>query len=74
MNSLLNLLLALSVHLVCFVSVLEAYSNGSLTDACSTMTPAHEDAQPSNEPCLYETAPSQVYNKIELNLLSNHCF
>ena len=65
MNSRLNLLLALSVHLVCFVSVLEAYANGNLTDACSTMTPVHENAQPSNEPCLYETAPSQVHNKIE---------
>jgi hypothetical protein len=60
MNYRANFLLALSVQLFCFVSVLEAYSNGSLTDACYTMAPVHGDAQPNTGPCLYETALSEV--------------
>nr|CAH0100344.1 unnamed protein product [Daphnia galeata] len=52
--------MAVGTYWCVFVSVLEAYANGNLTDACSTMTPVHENAQPSNEPCLYETAPSQT--------------
>ncbi len=60
MNYRPNFLLALSLQFVCFVSVLEAYSNGSLTDACYTMAPVHGDAQPNTGPCLYETALSEV--------------
>ncbi|EFX80343.1 hypothetical protein DAPPUDRAFT_318466 [Daphnia pulex] len=60
MNFRPNFLLALSVQLLCFVSVLEAYSNGSLTDACYTMAPVHGDAQPNTGPCLYETALSET--------------
>jgi hypothetical protein len=39
---------------------MEAYSNGSLTDACYTMAPVHGDYQPNTDPCLYETALSEV--------------
>ncbi|XP_046453190.1 putative ferric-chelate reductase 1 [Daphnia pulex] len=60
MNFRPNFLLALSVQLLCFVSVLEAYSNGSLTDACYTMAPVHGDAQPNTGPCSYETALSET--------------
>ncbi|XP_046652031.1 putative ferric-chelate reductase 1 [Daphnia pulicaria] len=60
MNCRINLLLALSVQFVCLVSVLEAYSNGDLTAACSTMAPVHDGTAPSTDPCPYETVPSQT--------------
>ncbi|KZS13176.1 putative Secreted protein [Daphnia magna] len=59
MNFYSNLMLLATVQLLCYVSVLEAYSNGSLLEACATMTPVHETFEPSTEPCLYETMPSQ---------------